>query len=115
MIFEHRVANEDSMLFWIAAACKLAREHGDRIQSQVAASAVVDQSTINRFENHIAWPKNGGADRLVKAYADDLEVDPFELWREAMRLWEQHRAGAGLAELGVERKPAPRRRKRLRA
>ena len=62
------------MLFWIGTACRRARIHAGRIQSQVAAAAVVDESTINRFERHVAWPKKGGADRIVDAYADDLDV-----------------------------------------
>lgn len=88
------------MLFWIAAACKQAREHAGRIQSQIAASAIVDQATINRFEHHIAWPKVG-ADRIVAAYADDLDVEVIQLWQQAMRLWDRRRAGESLGDLGI--------------
>lgn len=88
------------MLFWIAAACKQAREHAGRIQSQIAASAIVDQATINRFEHHIAWPKVG-ADRIVTAYADDLDVEVIQLWQQAMRLWDRRRAGESLDDLGI--------------
>lgn len=98
------MADEQTMLFWIAAACRLARERGGRIASQVAASAVADQSTISRFEHHTAWPKkDGGADRIVSAYADDLDIEAFELWHEAVRLWGRHRSGESLEDLGIER------------
>lgn len=88
------------MLFWIAAACMQARKHAGRIQSQIAASAVVDQATINRFEHHIAWPKVG-ADRIVAAYADDLDVDVLKLWQQAIDLWQRWKAGATFEELGI--------------
>jgi hypothetical protein len=100
------VADEDSMLFWLAQAAKSARESADRKQVHVAAGADVDQSTIWRFEQAGAWPRN--TDRVVAAYADDLDVDNIDLWEEAMRLWREHRAAMqqhdplGLAE-GTER------------
>ena len=88
------------MLFWIATACKQARKHAGRIQSQIAASAVVDQATINRFEHHIAWPKVG-ADRIVAAYADDLDIDVLALWQQAIHLWSRRKGGESLEELGA--------------
>lgn len=88
------------MLFWIATACKQARKHAGRIQSQIAASAVVDQATINRFEHHIAWPKVG-ADRIVAAYADDLDIDVLQLWQQAMHLWGRRKSGESLEDLGA--------------
>src|SRR4051794_28329213 len=84
------VADEDSMLFWLAQAAKSARESADRKQVHVAAGADVDQSTIWRFEQAGAWPRD--ADRVVAAYADDLEVDNIALWEEALRLWREHRS-----------------------
>lgn len=82
------------MLFWLAKACKDAREQMGRIQSQVAASAVVDQSTINRFESAAGWPRN--TDRIVAGYADDLNIEPVDLWQEGIRLWRTHLADEAL-------------------
>ena len=89
------VADQDSMLFWLARACKAAREAAGRKQVHVAASANSDQSTIARFEKATAWPR--ATDQIVAAYADDLDIDPLDLWQEAMRLWADDRAG-GLSE-----------------
>lgn len=77
----------DRMLYWLAQACRQARERAGRKQVQVAASAGANQNTISRFEKGRVWPRDLG--RIVDAYVDDLEVDPFELWAEALRLWER--------------------------
>jgi len=82
----HAVADEATMLYWVALACRSARESAGRLQVHIGASANVDQSTINRFEKHIAWPRD--ADKLVAAYAEDLGIEPIQLWREALRLWQ---------------------------
>src|SRR5687768_16117767 len=79
------VAESDAMLFWLARACRQARAATGRKQVHVAASADVDQSTVNRFEKGKAWPRN--ADRLVAAYAADLDIDPIDLWEQALRDW----------------------------
>lgn len=81
------------MLFWLARACTSARKAAGRRQVHVAASANVDQSTIGRFEKGNAWPRH--TDRVVAAYADDLDVHPIELWQEALRLWRADKAGEG--------------------
>lgn len=85
------VADQDSMLFWLSRACTAARKTANRKQVHVAASADVDQSTIARFERAVAWPRH--TDRVVAAYADDLDIDAIDLWREALRLWQDDQAG----------------------
>lgn len=87
------------MLFWLSRACKAAREAAGRKQVHVAASANVDQSTIARFEKQTAWPRH--TDRVVAAYADDLDIEGIDLWQEAMRLWIADQAG------GVDDAPEP--------
>lgn len=71
------VLDTDSMAYWISLACKQAREIAGRKQVHIAASDQrgVDQSTIARFEDATAWPRN--ADRIVAAYADDLDTTGF--------------------------------------
>lgn len=90
----HLVAVRDtnSMLFWLAEACRTARKEGGRRQVHIAASTAkgVDQSTVTRFEKHTAWPKD--PDALVAAYADDLDVPVLELWAAALGLWRRHQA-----------------------
>jgi hypothetical protein len=84
------VPDENSMLYWLAQAAAQARTYAGRKQVHVAASLDKDQSTITRFEQGERWPRN--ADEVVGAYADDLDVDPIQLWEEALRLWKDHRA-----------------------
>jgi hypothetical protein len=85
------VADEDTMLFWLSKAASAARDEARRKQVHVAAGADVDQSTIWRFERAGAWPRN--PDRVVAAYAEDLDITAFDLWEEALRLWREHREG----------------------
>ena len=87
------VPDENAMVFWLSAACKAARELTDRRQVHIAAEANVDQSTIARFEDVRAWPKR--PDHIVNAYASDLELDPYDLWEEALRMWREYREGRG--------------------
>jgi hypothetical protein len=81
---------DSEMLFWLARTCREARLMARRKQVHIGASADVDQSTVNRFEKAIAWPRN--PDRLVAAYADDLDVPPQALWRLALEAWEAAQA-----------------------
>lgn len=85
------VADQDSMLHWLSQACSAAREAAGRRQVHVAASANVDQSTIARFEKATAWPRH--TDRVVRAYAEDLDIDAAELWAAALQLWQDDKAG----------------------
>lgn len=76
----------DAMLPWLAEAASAARNRRGRKLVHVAASASVDQSTMSRFEDGTAWPKN--PDRIIGAYADDLDVDPVAIWADALARWE---------------------------
>jgi predicted TPR repeat methyltransferase len=75
----------DRMLFWIAIACREARESAGRLTSQIAAERYVDQSTVTRFET--GTKREIDVDAMVAAYARDLDIDPRELWRRALELW----------------------------
>lgn len=77
------------MLIWLARAAVQAREGAQRKQVHVAASADRDQSSIYRFEQNAKgdgkWPRD--TDRIVAAYADDLEMRPIDLWQTALDMW----------------------------
>jgi hypothetical protein len=77
--------DEKAMRYWIAQAAKQRRLRAKRLLVHVGASASRDQSTIYRFEEGGAWPRD--ADGIVSAYADDLEIHPIELWADAIELW----------------------------
>lgn len=88
------VLERDAMLYWLARAAVGAREAAGRKQVHIAASANRDQSSIYRFEQAAkgkgGWPRD--ADRIVAAYADDLDIDSIELWTMALQLWRDDRA-----------------------
>jgi transcriptional regulator with XRE-family HTH domain len=73
------------MLPWIGAAARAAREARARKQVHIAATLGVDQGTIGRFEGGRAWPRD--PDKVVAAYAEDLDMDPLEIWEAAVAEW----------------------------
>lgn len=75
-----------SMLTYLAAACREARQVADRLQVHVAAEAGVSESTIWKFEARQGWPRD--VDRILNAYASDLELKERDLWARALELWE---------------------------
>ncbi len=89
------------MAFWLARAAKSAREAAGRKQVHVAASANKDQSTIYRFEQGTAWPQD--TDLLIAAYADDLEIDPQDIWQMALDMWKESGSSASVSELEERR------------
>lgn len=84
------VPDRDRMLYWLAKACKEARLAANRKLVHVAASADKDQSTLWRFENGDGWPRE--TDLFIAAYADDLNVDPIQLWETAIQMWKTDKA-----------------------
>ena len=88
------VIARDSMLLWLARAAVAARKAADRKQVHIAASANRDQSSIFRFEQAAegkgGWPRD--ADRIISAYADDLDIEPIDLWAHALEMWRADRA-----------------------
>lgn len=81
------------MLHWLGLVAREAREAAGRHQVHIAVRVPgkkpADQATIGRFEAGKAWPRNPS--RTIAAYAEDLEIDPFDLWEEAVRRWRQER------------------------
>lgn len=75
------------MIYWLAQAAKGARVNAGRMQVHVAASINVHQSTVARFEDGEAWPKN--PERMLAAYADDLDLDVRDLWEAGVTLWRE--------------------------
>lgn len=73
------------MVHWLGQSARDARERSGRMQVHVAASLGVNQVTISRFEQGRSWPRD--PDLLLAAYADDLDIDPREIWEAALALW----------------------------
>lgn len=80
-----------AMLYWLAEACKRARENEGRIQVHIAASLNQAQSSVTRFENHDGQPRD--LDAMVAAYAEDLDIEPVQLWTKALDLWTANGGG----------------------
>jgi transcriptional regulator with XRE-family HTH domain len=73
------------MLYWLGIVAREAREARDRKQVHIAAVLGVNQMTVSRFEQGRAWPRD--PDQIIAAYAEDLDLDPRDLWEEACRRW----------------------------
>jgi len=74
---------ETGLLPALAATVKEARIASGRKNSHFAAAANADQSTMTRFEQGRAWPRD--PDSIVRGYATVLGVQPADLWCEALR------------------------------
>ena len=65
-----------------------AREDRDVVQVRIAAAIEVNQATIARFEEGIAWPRK--PEEVLMAYASELDMDVRLLWLHAYVLWLEH-------------------------
>jgi DNA-binding XRE family transcriptional regulator len=70
---------------WLGRACRQAREERKVVQVKIAAAIEVNQATIARFEDGVAWPKR--PEELLMAYASELDIDVRMLWIHAFVLW----------------------------
>lgn len=104
---------EDTMRYWLGVVCREQREKRDRLQVHVAASLDRNQSTVARFERGDGWPQD--PDITVAAYADDLDMDPVELWTLALERWQAEGRQPKLAELKERRDDEVAKRRARRA
>jgi predicted transcriptional regulator len=73
------------LLPWLGRACRQARENMNVKQVKIAAAIEVNQATIARFEEGIAWPRQ--PEQVLMAYASELFMDVRLLWLHAFVLW----------------------------
>src|SRR5262245_63901337 len=76
------------LLPWLGRACRTAREEHNVKQVRIAAAIDVNQATIARFEEGVAWPRN--PEEVLMAYANELFMDVRLLWVHAFVLWIEH-------------------------
>jgi predicted transcriptional regulator len=76
------------LLPWLGRACRQAREERGVVQVKIAAAIPVNQATIARFEDGIAWPRH--PEEVLLAYSNELEMDVRLLWLHAFVLWLEH-------------------------
>jgi DNA-binding XRE family transcriptional regulator len=76
------------LLPWLGRACRTAREEANVEQVRIAAAIDVNEATIARFEDGIAWPRH--PEQLLMAYANELFMDVRLLWVHAFVLWIEH-------------------------
>jgi transcriptional regulator with XRE-family HTH domain len=88
----------NTMLYWLTQAAKELREEADRKQVHIAATMSIDQSTIYRFEQGRAWPRQ--TDLVIAAYAEDLGIDDARaIWRRALEMWDAQGEAPTVADL----------------
>jgi hypothetical protein len=76
----------DTMRHWLGVVCKEERKkRHDVLQVDIATQTRNNQSTIARFERGEGWPNF--PDLVVAAYARECELEPIELWAEALDRW----------------------------
>jgi hypothetical protein len=80
-----------TMIHYLAEVAKEARERAERKQVHIAAQMSADQSRIYRFEQGDRWPRD--VEKIVSAYADDLDIEPAVIWDEAVRRFRLATAG----------------------
>lgn len=85
------------MLHYLGRACRITRGQKQRLQSHVAAVLNAHGETVARFERGETWGYN--PDRMIAAYAIDLEVDPRDLWDLALQLWRADEPNVDLMQL----------------
>ena len=73
------------LLPWLGRACRQAREEANVKQVKIAAEIEVNQATIARFEEGLAWPRQ--PEEVLMAYASVLFMDVRLLWLHAFVLW----------------------------
>lgn len=88
---------EGTMTFWLAVAAKELREAAGRLHVHVAASMSKNQSTVYRFEEGNTVPRD--LNLFIAAYADDLDIEPMQIWERALELWRESGEQATLADL----------------
>ena len=73
--------------FWLGRgrAGRRAREERGVVQVEIAAAIKVNQATVARFEDGIAWPRR--PEQLLLAYASLLGIDVRVLWIHGLVLW----------------------------
>jgi transcriptional regulator with XRE-family HTH domain len=76
------------LLPWLGRAARQAREDRGVVQVRIAAAIEVNQATIARFEEGIAWPRQ--PEEVLAAYASELDMDVRLLWLHAFVLWLEH-------------------------
>lgn len=75
-----------TFVYWLAQACKRAREEAGLTQSDIRAA---NQPRVSRFEKNAKWPDD--PEDLVQAYAQALGLkDSRALWELALDYWIEH-------------------------
>jgi hypothetical protein len=89
-----------AMRIYLARVAREAREEAGRkpfnIGSAPRGEKGADPSTVWRFENEAAWPRN--PDLMIDLYARETDLEPIELWTRALELWRQDVSQAGEQE-----------------
>lgn len=97
---DRQMPDSGKMLPWLARVAREAREARGHKEIHIAVAADIHPSTVNRFENKKAWPRD--PDEMMKGYAEDLDIHPIRLWERALQLW-----SAALSAPDADGEPGP--------
>lgn len=77
------------LLYWLAKACKEARQAKNVKVEHVAVLAGLSVDSVRRFERAETWPQD--PDGLMAAYAELCGIeDALDLYQRALDLWREH-------------------------
>lgn len=79
------------MLQHLGRVARAARKQAQLRQIDIATTADVAHTSISRFELAESWPLD--PDHVVAAYAEEIGVDPRDIWRAALDDWRDDDAG----------------------
>lgn len=96
---EPALAGRQTLIYWLGQALKRLRQESPGLkQVRIAATAGVDQSTIWRLEEEAhRWPRH--VEVIVAAYAEELELDPRDIWAFAFELWRHYGEAPTVSQL----------------
>lgn len=81
------------MAYWLGRAAHELRSDTDVLMVDIASAARMSEGSVSRFEQG----KNKGfpneADKIVEAYARELDLDAAAVWDFAMDMWQRNRKG----------------------
>lgn len=79
----------ERLAYWLAFACRTARETAEVSMTAISNVAGVEKSTVSLYEKNGRWPRD--PEGMVAAYARAINLrDSRELWQIAFNLWVEH-------------------------
>lgn len=72
---------------WLGKAARDLRLRGEMTMMDIANRAGTSEATVSRFESGSGQQPLATTDRIIAAYAVELDVEPVDIWRAAIDAW----------------------------